>query len=199
MQKQRYKIIKKIMSEKIINEQFKKHIHVFEQLKTQTNLIFLIAEEIRNCLKKNGKILICGNGGSASDAQHIAAELIGRFVKERIALPAISLSTDTSVITAISNDYGYEHIFSRQISAIANEGDIVLVLSTSGNSLNIIEAIKTAKNRGLTTIGLFGANDGEAVNMVDQSIRVPSEITAHIPEAHIFLGHVICNAIDESY
>tara|TARA_A100001015_G_C14646418_1_gene577451 strand:+ start:30 stop:593 length:564 start_codon:yes stop_codon:yes gene_type:complete len=187
------------MSKKIINDHFNKHIDVFEKLKTHIDLIYLIGNEIRNCLKKEGKLLICGNGGSASDAQHIAAELIGRYVKERVAVPAISLSTDTSVITAISNDYGYRHIFSRQISAIANSGDIVLLLSTSGNSLNIVEAIKTAKNLNLKTIGFFGANSGKAVKMVDHSIRVPSKITAHIQEAHIFLGHIICSMVDSDF
>ena len=144
-----------------------------------------------------GNFYICGNGGSASDAQHIAAELVGKYLKEK-TLPAVSLSTDTSILTAISNDYGYDQIFKRQIEAVATEKDIIMVISTSGNSKNIISAIQAAKEKKSMTIGLLGETNGKAKDIVDISISVPSNFTPHIQEAHIMIGHIICQIIDES-
>ena len=159
----------------------------------------LISNEMIECFKNNGKILICGNGGSASDAQHIAAELVGRFQEDRIALPAISLSTDTSILTAVSNDYSYENIFERQISALAKKEDIVLVLSTSGSSKNIIRAVKCANIIGCKTIGFFGEKKGLIEDDTDIAIKIKSCDTAIIQECHIILGHIICALIDDRY
>ena len=132
-----------------IDHYFDNHIETINKLKDQKDKIIFIANTIHNCFKNGGKLYICGNGGSASDAQHIAAELVGKYLKEKDALPAVSLSTDTSILTAISNDYGYDQIFKRQIEAVATEKDIIMVISTSGNSKNIISAIQAAKEKNL--------------------------------------------------
>tara|TARA_B100001059_G_C17698831_1_gene508933 strand:- start:309 stop:878 length:570 start_codon:yes stop_codon:yes gene_type:complete len=187
------------MSDKMIDEHFENHFKTITGLNAHKDSINSITQEIIKCFKNDGKLFICGNGGSASDAQHIAAELIGRYLKERIPLPAISLSTDTSILTAVSNDYGYEEVFSRQISALTSKNDIVMVLSTSGDSRNIAKAIEAAKKNQSLTIGLFGGNNGSLENSVDYSIKVPSKITAHIQEAHIVIGHIICSLLDLEY
>ena len=149
-------------------------------------------------LKSGHKILLCGNGGSASDAQHIAAELTGRYKRERRGLPGIALTTDTSALTAISNDYGYENVFSRQVEALANAGDLLIGISTSGNSANIISAFKTAKALGCTCLGLSGRNGGEMNRVCDLNIVVPSEDTPRIQEMHILIGHTLCQAVDNT-
>ncbi len=147
-------------------------------------------------LKMGNKVLLCGNGGSAADAQHIAAELTGRFKKERKGLPAIAITTDTSALTAIANDYGYDKVFSRQIEALADKDDILIAISTSGNSQNVIEAVKEAKSIGCNTIALCGKDGGEVAQMCDISIVVPSSDTASIQEMHIMIGHIICSIVD---
>ncbi len=147
-------------------------------------------------LKIGNKILLCGNGGSAADAQHIAAELTGRFKKERKGLPAIAITTDTSALTAIANDYGYDKVFSRQIEALANPDDTLIAISTSGNSTNVIEAINVAKEIGCNTIALCGKDGGKMAKMCDISIVIPSNDTAHIQEMHIMIGHIICSIVD---
>lgn len=145
---------------------------------------------------KNGnKILLAGNGGSAGDAQHIAAELVARFERERPGLPAIALTTDTSMLTAIGNDYGYDRVFSRQLEANAVKGDVFIGISTSGNSANILTAIDSAKAKGVTCVGFCGAG-GKMHTLVDHLIAVPSDCTARIQEAHIMVGHIICGAIE---
>jgi D-sedoheptulose 7-phosphate isomerase len=147
-------------------------------------------------LRNGHKILLCGNGGSASDAQHIAAELTGRYKRERRGLPGIALTTDTSALTAIANDYGYEKVFSRQVEALANEGDLLIGISTSGNSDNVIEALRRASELGCQTLGLSG-NDGGKMNTVcDLNIIIPSDNTARIQEMHILIGHILCQAVD---
>jgi D-sedoheptulose 7-phosphate isomerase len=143
-----------------------------------------------------GKILLCGNGGSASDCQHIAAELVGRFLKERRPLPAIALTTDTSALTAIANDYGYPQVFSRQLGALANPGDTLIAISTSGNSENVIAAVNLAKSQALRVIGLLGRDGGRLKELCDISIVVPSDSTPRIQEAHILIGHTICEGIE---
>ncbi|MDO8717184.1 MAG: D-sedoheptulose 7-phosphate isomerase [Dehalococcoidales bacterium] len=148
------------------------------------------------CYRKGGKVILCGNGGSAADAQHLAAELVGRFKLERRAYPAIALNTNTSIVTALGNDYGYETVFSRQVEALANKNDIVIGLSTSGNSLNVIKAIKTAKIVGARTIGLSGGNGGQLAKMADLAITVPSDNTPRIQEAHITIGHIVCELVE---
>ena len=150
-------------------------------------------------LQAGSKVLIAGNGGSAADAQHIAAELTGRYEKERKALPAIALTVDTSALTAISNDYGYDHVFSRQIAALAKPGDLFIAISTSGNSKNIIHALNTAKEYGCVTLGLSGRDGGEMNSLCDLNIVVPDQTTARIQEMHILIGHIFCKAIDASY
>lgn len=148
-------------------------------------------------LTSGNKILIAGNGGSASDAQHYAGEIVGRFLMERKGMPAISLSTDTSVLTCISNDYGYNKVFSRQVEALGISGDLFIGISTSGNSENIIEAVKEAKNKGLKTIGLLGKNGGKLKDICDISLIIPFESTARVQEAHILAIHTICEIVEK--
>lgn len=147
---------------------------------------------------RNGcKVLIAGNGGSAADAQHIAAELVSRFVHNRPALPALALTTDTSILTAISNDFGYEQLFSRQLEASARPGDLFIAISTSGNSKNILAALKAAEQLNVRRVGLTGANGEKMRNLCNLCLCVPSAETAHVQEAHITLGHIFCRAVEE--
>lgn len=150
-------------------------------------------------LKLGKKILIAGNGGSAADAQHFAAELAGKFIHERKGLPAITLTTNSSIISAIGNDFGYEHVFSRQVETIGHQGDIFVGISTSGNSQNIINAMKIAKIVGLTTVGLLGKNGGDAKDLCDHKLIVPSDNVQHIQEAHIMIIHELCSLIDNAF
>jgi D-sedoheptulose 7-phosphate isomerase len=145
------------------------------------------------------KVLIAGNGGSAADAQHIAAELSGRFVKDRKALPGIALTTDTSALTSIANDYGYEHVFSRQVEALAKPGDLFIGISTSGNSPGILKAFTAAKDIGCKTLGLSGRDGGKMNGICDLNIIVPSPTTARIQEMHILIGHILCKAVDDLF
>jgi len=148
-------------------------------------------------LRQGNKILFAGNGGSAADAQHLAGELISRFHYDRPALPAFSLSTDTSVLTAIGNDYGYEHLFARQIEAVGNAGDVFIGISTSGRSPNIVKALQTARAKGLLTVGLIGRSGGQMPDLCDHCLRVPSDSTPRIQEGHIAIGHTICLLIEQ--
>ena len=157
------------------------------------------AELLLACLMNDGRFLICGNGGSAADAQHFAAEMTGRFEKERIELAAIALTTDTSALTAIGNDYGFEHIFSKQVRALGRAGDVLVGISTSGNSANVIEAIKAAHERDMRVIALTGRDGGKIAAMLQDSdilLNVPHPRTARIQENHILLIHAICDCID---
>lgn len=146
--------------------------------------------------QKGKKLLIAGNGGSAADAQHIAGELVSRFYFDRPALPGIALTTDTSILTAIGNDYGYENLFSRQIEGNGQEGDIFLGISTSGNSPNILKGIETARKMGISVIGLTGESGGKMADLCDICLKVPSQETPRIQEAHILIGHIICSYIE---
>tara|TARA_B100001996_G_C18426616_1_gene502856 strand:- start:106 stop:684 length:579 start_codon:yes stop_codon:yes gene_type:complete len=159
--------------------------------------IFHISEKLIKTLKKNSCIFWCGNGGSAADAQHLSAELVGRFEKERIALRSIALNTDTSALTAIANDYDYKKIFSRQLEGLSKNGDALVVFSTSGNSKNIIDVLKTAKNKKILSIGIFGNNGGKAKKYCDEDISLPISNTARIQEVHILIGHIICYLIEK--
>lgn len=150
-------------------------------------------------LKHGNKILLCGNGGSASDAQHISAELTGRYKTERKGLAGIALTTDTSALTAISNDYGYDRVFDRQVEALAREGDLLIGISTSGNSVNIISAFKVARELGCETIGFSGRDGGEMNYSCDLNLIVPSDDTPRIQEVHILIGHILCQAIDDAF
>jgi len=159
--------------------------------------IISISEKIIIALKNNNTIFWCGNGGSASDSQHLAAELIGRFNKNRIPLKSIALNSDTSAITCIANDFGYDEIFSRQLDGLGSSGDIFIPISTSGNSLNILNAIKLAKKKDIITLALLGKGGGEAINIVDDYILVNSMTTARVQEMHITIGHILCDLIEE--
>jgi D-sedoheptulose 7-phosphate isomerase len=166
-------------------------------LKGQVENIEKAALVIIEALKKGGKLIVFGNGGSAADSQHVAAELVGRFKLERKALPAISLTTDTSALTAIANDYGYDRVFSRQLEALGNRGDVALGITTSGNSNNMIEAFKIAKLIGIKRIALTGGDGGRIKNEADISIIVASRDTPRIQESHATIGHIICSLIED--
>jgi len=168
-------------------------------INTLTGDIEAACEMIITTIKNGHKVLLAGNGGSAADAQHIAAELSGRFVKDRKALPGIALTTDTSAITSIANDYGYEHVFSRQLEALAQPGDLFIGISTSGNSPGILNAFVAAKNINCTTLGLSGRDGGKMNGLCDLNIVVPSPITARIQEMHILIGHILCKAVDNLF
>ncbi|MEA1953487.1 MAG: D-sedoheptulose 7-phosphate isomerase [Campylobacterota bacterium] len=157
------------------------------------------SELIIKTLKSGNKILLIGNGGSAADAQHIAAELTGRYKCERRGLPAIALTTDTSALTAISNDYGYGRVFDRQVEALANSGDLLIGISTSGNSANIISALILAKELKCHTLGLSGKSGGEMHNICNVNLVVPSDDTPRIQEMHILIGHILCQAVDDAF
>ncbi|NQT47045.1 MAG: D-sedoheptulose 7-phosphate isomerase [Candidatus Omnitrophica bacterium] len=156
-----------------------------------------IVTAITKAIKGGNKVVVFGNGGSAADSQHMAAELVGRFQKERRAIPAIALSTNTSTLTALSNDYGYDSSFARQIEALGQKGDIAIAISTSGKARNVIEAAKAAKTRGMLVVGLIGKDGGELAKIVDMPIVVPSQSTARIQESHITLIHIICELVEK--
>ncbi len=160
--------------------------------------VLLAAQEILSCFREGGKLLICGNGGSAADAQHIAAEMVIRLKSsfDRPAIPALALTVDSSILTAGSNDYGFEQVFARQIEALGNRGDVLLAISTSGNSANIIEAVNMAHEKGLFVIGFLGEDGGKLRHLVDLPLLVPSRNTARIQEVHIFLAHTICDIVE---
>lgn len=166
-------------------------------LKDQGGNIEKAVRAIIDSLKSGGKLLIFGNGGSAADSQHTAAELVGRFKTDRKALPAIALTTDTSALTAIANDYGYEHVFSRQLEALASKGDVALGISTSGNSKNVIEAFRKARSIGVKTIALTGGDGGLMKSEADICMIVKTKDTPRIQESHIMIGHIICARIEE--
>ena len=172
------------------------HIETAQKLAAMEADILQICQLCNDAILRGGKILLAGNGGSAADAQHIAAEFVGRFVNERRSLPAIALTVDTSALTAISNDYGFENVYARQIEGLGTEGDVFIGLSTSGNSPNIVKAVEAAQRKGLKIIILSGKNGGVLRGTGDVEIIVPSEITARIQEMHILIGHILCEYID---
>jgi len=183
----------------LLKECLLNHIEVTKKMESKLVLIEEAAKLCIESLKNGGKILLFGNGGSAADAQHIAAELSGRFKKERRALAGIALTTDTSALTAIGNDYGYEFVFSRQVEALCNKNDVVIGISTSGNSENVINAITIAKQVGGKVITLSGKTGGKMKNQGDVNIVIPSDDTPRIQEMHIMVGHMICAIVDENF
>ncbi len=172
------------------------HQALFTKLESMLPQISAVGQCMRQCLKNGGKILLMGNGGSAADSQHIAAEIVGRYKRERRGLPAIALTTDTSILTSVGNDYGFEFIFSRQVEALCVPGDVVIGLSTSGNSKNVVRAIEAAKQIGATTIALSGGDGGKLATLCDYNLIMPSDVTARIQEAHIFIGHSVCDILE---
>ena len=185
-----------MIPEQAIRQALSAHRAATEQLHEQMPLLIEMGMRLRSCLLAGGKILLLGNGGSAADCQHIAAEIVGRYKRERRGLPAIALTTDTSILTAVGNDYGFEHVFSRQVEALCTPKDVVIGLSTSGNSPNVLAAIHTARQIGAFTIGLTGGRGGKLAQCCDLSLVVASNDTPRIQEAHILVGHMLCDLID---
>ena len=184
----------------IIEFEFNEHLKIAQAtMESIGDSLEVAANLCIDSLKNGGKILIFGNGGSAADAQHIAAELVGRYKTERKGLPAIALTTDTSALTAIGNDCGYNQIFNRQVEALANKGDVVIGISTGGSSNNVISGLKLAKNLGCKTIGFSGRGGGDMNVLCDINLVVPAEDTARIQEMHIVIGHTICHLIDQAF
>ena len=180
----------------IFTEAVAEHLKVVQALTQDGGLLEQIAQQMTAALLEGKKVVWCGNGGSAADAQHLAAELVGRFRRERSALASMALSTNTSILTAIGNDYGYEHVFRRQVEALCSKGDVVVGISTSGNSPNVCLALEAARERGCKTVAFTGREGGKAAQIADVALRVPSTETPRIQEAHILCGHIICDWIE---
>lgn len=181
-----------------IKEIFEESISVKTKiLKDQIDTIDRIATLVVRTLKKGGKILLCGNGGSAADSQHIACELVGRFKMERSPLPAIALSTNTSNLTSLANDYSYKEVFKRQVKALARKGDLLIGISTSGESPNVIEAVKAARELGISTVAFTGRDGGQLARTAEVSFKVPSDETPRIQESHITAAHAICEIVEK--
>lgn len=183
----------------IIAERFTDHLDAFGKTMEQMDVIQLMAERCKEALKAGNKVLFCGNGGSAADAQHLAAELIGRFQKERRSLASIALTTDTSILTAVANDYGYDEVFARQVEGLGRSGDVLIGISTSGNSANVVKAALKARDTGMHTIAFTGEGGGKLKDICDITFAVPSKVTARIQEMHIMVGHIICELVEEEY
>jgi D-sedoheptulose 7-phosphate isomerase len=182
----------------IIDKNFDEHFSTLELVNDKLDeIIELVGKELAASLANGGTLFWCGNGGSASDSQHLAAELVGRFKKNRRALRSVALTTDTSVLTCVANDYSYNDIFSRQIEALGRSGDVLVGISTSGNSDNVIQALKTAREMGLITIAMLGKDGGTTKKLVDHSLIIPSNSTARIQEMHILIGHILCEIIEK--
>jgi D-sedoheptulose 7-phosphate isomerase len=185
---------------KAIENIFKESIQVKQDtLENNQDKIVEVVEAVTKALKEGQKVILFGNGGSAADSQHIAAEFIGRFQKERKALAAIALTTDTSILTALSNDYSFDIVFARQIEGLGQKGDIAIGISTSGNSSNVIEGIKTAVRMGLTTVSLTGCDGGELAKLTDISLIVPSKVTARVQESHSCIAHAVCELVEDQF
>lgn len=183
-------------------ESIKEHREVVDRVLSDSELLDqlkIVIEESLKALEAGNKLLIAGNGGSAADAQHFAAELVGRFLVDRRALPAVALTVDSSAITAIGNDYGFERIFSRQVEALGVEGDVLFLISTSGNSANILNAAEAARQKGALTVGLVGESGGKLKDLVDHCLCVPSSHTPRIQEMHLLLEHLICDELERAY
>jgi len=174
------------------------HLRVIESLRQQCAVLERIASRMSRAVLEGRKILWCGNGGSAADSQHLAAELVGRFLEERRALPSIALNANSSIVTAIGNDYGYEHVFRRQVEALAVAGDVVVGISTSGKSRNVCLALEAARAAGAYTVAFTGADGATLATIADETLRVPSSETPRIQEGHILCGHMLCDVIEQS-
>lgn len=184
--------------QKIIQARFEEHLEVANAV-MQSNILVQIervASVIKIALANGKKVLFCGNGGSAADSQHLAAEFVGRFQKERQGLPAIALTVDTSILTAVSNDYGFDKVFVRQVEALGNEGDVLVGISTSGTSPNVLAAVELAKAKGMYCVGMTAANGAKLAELCDECIAVPAKVTARAQEMHILIGHILCELVD---
>ena len=187
------------MTVKTIKKSFEDHARVMADAATVLPAILdRVAADLHACFARGNKLLACGNGGSASDAEHLVAELVGRYRDERRGLPAITLVSGSATVTALANDYGYDEIFARQVKAHGQKGDIAIAISTSGNSPNVLKGVEAAKACGLTTIGWTGHKGGKLAGLVDHAFVVPSTVTARIQESHMTLGHVLCELIEEN-
>jgi D-sedoheptulose 7-phosphate isomerase len=186
----------------IVADQLRQTVAVLSNVAKDSELHRLLvdaAQETAKSLRAGHKLMVAGNGGSAADAQHLVAEFVSRLVKDRPALRAIALTTDSSILTAIGNDYGYERTFARQLEALGHPGDIFLAISTSGNSPNILRALELAHSTGIITIGLTGGNGGHMVKLCDYCLRMPSDLTMKIQEAHLALEHIFCLLVEQMY
>lgn len=181
-------IIKKVLADSLkVKETF---------VRENTSKLILLAEKTAAAFTNDRKLMLCGNGGSAADAQHIAAEFVNRYTFERPPLPALALTTNSSVMTSIGNDYSFNDIFSKQVKALGIEGDILLVISTSGDSKNLLSAVNAARDRGIYTAGFLGSDEGKLVNLVDLALVANTESTPRIQETHILAGHILCHLVD---
>jgi D-sedoheptulose 7-phosphate isomerase len=180
----------------IFSRAIDEHLGVIEALRSQQALIEKVAIRMSGAVVAGNKVFWCGNGGSAADSQHLAAELVGRFRRERRGLPSIALTTNTSILTAIGNDYSYDLVFRRQVEALCGAGDVLVGISTSGNSRNVVSALEAARALGAYTVAFTGAGGGEAAKVAEDAIRIPSNETARIQEGHILCGHMICDWIE---
>lgn len=185
------------MKADIVSDAFEAHEQVLTKTKALMPCVAQMASLCIEALRRGNKLLVCGNGGSAADAQHIAAELVGRFHNERRSLPAIALTTDSSIMTAVANDYSFGDVFARQVEGLGNQGDIFWGITTSGNSLNVLKAARTAKQNGLTVIASLGRSGGKLKELCEACVVIPSDSTARIQEMHILCAHSICQMIDE--
>ena len=184
--------------QKFIQERFEEHLAVANAVMQSDILaqVERVATAIKTSLANGKKILFCGNGGSAADSQHLAAEFVGRFQKERQGLPAIALTVDTSILTAVGNDYGFDKVFVRQVEALGNEGDVLVGISTSGTSPNVLAAVELAKAKGMYCVGMTAANGAKLAELCDECIAVPAKVTARAQEMHILIGHILCELVD---
>ena len=182
-----------------ISEQLQDHLATVQKLSAQTAFISDLAERIISSLRGGGKLILFGNGGSAADAQHIAAEFVVRFRRERKALPAIALTTDTSILTAGGNDFGFETIYARQVEALARAGDVAIGISTSGSSPNIVSGLRAAKEAGCLTVAFTGEKTSPCSALADLTFHAPSPITARIQECHLLVGHIVCDLVDAAF
>jgi D-sedoheptulose 7-phosphate isomerase len=174
------------------------HINLFDNLRSLDLNINNAIDVCTTTIKSGGKVMFCGNGGSAADSQHLAAEFTGRFIKDRKPLPGLSLTTDSSALSCIGNDYSFNDVFLRQVQALGRKNDCLIGISTSGNSANVLRAFVAAKELGIKTIGLLGRDGGKLAPLSDVSIVVPSDVTARIQEAHILIGHTICGGVEQA-
>ncbi len=177
-------------------QQLDEHQQLFEGLRELQSTVERVAARMTTCLRDGGTVFWFGNGGSASQAQHLAAELVGRYESDRAGLASVALTADTAVVTAVSNDYGFDDVFARQVHALCRSGDVVIGLSTSGNSPNVVLGIEAARDRRASTVAMTGRDGGRLAPLVDEAIVIPSGRTSRIQEAHLFLGHLVCGQVE---